>query len=256
MGLTRRQFLTLSGGSAATAVVFQACGIPAHEMLVQSPIEMPEDLVTGLDNWYATLCRQCPTPEGLVVRVVEGRAKKVEGNPDYPVNHGKHSARCEASLQALYHPDRIGGPMVRFGSRGEDKWDEISWVNALSRLAHQLDLLRGGEQGKVVVLTNPENAHLGMVIDRFVAGYGAQHLVYDPLERTNVDSAVQTVFGEDALPDFDIANTEMILSFGADFLNTWMSPVRYGKAYGDFRQGDRSRGRMIPRRLKVVLDGG
>ena len=110
MALTRRQFLTLTGGSAAAAVIFQACGVPEDELLVQAPLEMPEDMVTGLQNWYATTCRQCPTGEGLVVKVMEGRAKKVEGNVDHPINRGKHSARCEAGLQALYHPDRIKGP--------------------------------------------------------------------------------------------------------------------------------------------------
>ena len=54
MGLTRRQFLTLMGGSAGAAVLFQACGVPEDELLIDAPIEMPEDLVTGLDNWYAT----------------------------------------------------------------------------------------------------------------------------------------------------------------------------------------------------------
>ncbi len=70
------------GGSAVGAVLFQACGIPEEELFVQAPIEMPEDLVTGLDNWYATLCRQCTASEGIVVRVMEGRAKKIEGNVD------------------------------------------------------------------------------------------------------------------------------------------------------------------------------
>ena len=86
MALTRRQFLTLVGGSTAGAVVFQACGVPEDEILVQAPLEMPEDMVSGLDNWYATLCGQCPTPEGVAVRVIEGRAKKIEGNVDYPIN--------------------------------------------------------------------------------------------------------------------------------------------------------------------------
>ena len=86
-------------------------------MVVQSPASLPEDLVEGFDAHYATLCRVGSNSEGILVRVMEGRAKKVEGNPDYPLNLGKHSARSEAGLQALYHPDRIRMPMLR-GSAG------------------------------------------------------------------------------------------------------------------------------------------
>ena len=151
MALTRRQFLTLMGGSAAGAVLAQACGVPEEELLVQSPLKMPEDLVTGVDNWYATLCRSCPTSEGVVVRVMEGRAKKVEGNVDYPINQGRHSARCEAGLQALYHPDRIRGPLVRTGGRGSGQFEEISWTDAIDRLAYQLELLQAeGNESKMV----------------------------------------------------------------------------------------------------------
>ena len=138
MAVTRRRFLSLAGGSAAGAVLFQACGVPEDELLVQAPVEMPEDLVEGFDIRYATLCRQCPTSEGVVVRVMGGRAKKVEGNVDYPINQGKHSARCEAALQDLYHPDRISAPLVRVGDRGEGRWEEISWTDALSRVSSQI----------------------------------------------------------------------------------------------------------------------
>ncbi len=246
MPLTRRQFLTVMGGSAAGAVMFQACGVPEEEYLVQSPIEMPEDMVTGLDNWYATLCRQCVTSEGIVVRVIEGRAKKVEGNPDYPINGGKHSARCEAGLQSLYHPDRIGGPLVRLGERGEGRWEEISWVDAIGRLALRLDEVRKARnQAGVVMVTDPVGAHQGMVVERFVSKFGGKHLPYEPLERAVLRAAMRQVYGQDMMPDFDIANAGYLLSFGSDFLNTWVSPVRYARAYGRFRQGDRERGTLV-----------
>ena len=237
--------MALFGGTAVSAVAFQACGVPEHEMLVQSSLEMPEDMVTGLDNWYATQCCQCPASEGILVRVVEGRAKKVEGNPDYPINQGKHGARCEAGLQALYHPDRVAGPMVRFGERGENKWDEIGWVDGITRVAARLEALPAGRRGNVVLLTNPENAHLGHVISRFAEGLGARLLPYEPIERTNEHAAVRYAFGDAVMPDFDIAESKMVLSFGADFLNTWGSPVRYARAYGEFRQGNRDRGKLV-----------
>ena len=246
MALTRRQFLTLMGGSTAGAVVFQACGIPPEELLVESPVEMPEDMVTGLDNWYATLCRQCPTSEGLVVRVMEGRAKKVEGNVDYPINNGKHSARCEAALQALYHPDRVSGPLVRIGERGAGQWEEISWTDALDRLIFQLKNLQDeGNQAAMCMVTEPIGSHLGMVVQSFVSKFGGQHIPLEPPERANLRAAAQGVFGREVLPDFDIENASYLLSFGADLLNTWVSPVRYARAYGEFRQGDRERGTLV-----------
>ncbi len=245
MALTRRQFLTLAGGSAAGAILFQACGVPETELLVQSPVEMPEDLVTGRDNWYATLCRQCSgTSEGIVVRVMEGRAKKVEGNVDYPINQGKHSARCEGGLQALYHPDRIRGPMVRVGERGAGQFREISWEDAIGRLTFQLqNISDAGQQNAVVLATDPIGAHLGMVVDAFASAYGARRMTYEPLERTTLRSAMRQVFGQDRMPDFDIAHAKSILSFGADFLNTWVSPVRYASGYGVFRDQDEHHGR-------------
>ena len=246
MALTRRQFLTLMGGSAAGAVLFQACGVPEDELLMESSIEMPEDLVTGLDNWYATLCRQCPTSEGVVVRVMEGRAKKVEGNVDYPINRGRHSARCEAGLQALYHPDRIRGPLVRLGERGSGRFEEISWTDAVGRLTYQLKQLQGGRnQAAAVMVTEPLGAHLGMLVKRFVSRFGGRHMPYEPLERNTLRAAISQVFGQTMMPDFDIENASFVLSFGADFLNTWVSPVRYARGYGEFRQGNRERGTLV-----------
>ncbi|MEE3167365.1 MAG: 4Fe-4S ferredoxin, partial [Chloroflexota bacterium] len=107
MKLTRRNFLAWAGLGAVGAVACEGFGIRKGELDIQSSVRLPEDLVRGTDNWYASLCRTCPSCEGIVVRVMEGRAKMVQGNPYYPTNQGKIHARCEAGLQALYHPDRI-----------------------------------------------------------------------------------------------------------------------------------------------------
>ena len=126
MKLTRRKFLAWAGLSTVGAVACEGFGIREGELNIQSPIRLPEDLVRGKDNWYATLCRSCPSSEGIVVRVMEGRAKKIQGNPLYPVNLGKQSARCEAGLQAVYHPDRIAGPMRRTGPRGSGEFTSVT----------------------------------------------------------------------------------------------------------------------------------
>ena len=239
MGLTRRQFMTLTGGSAGAAVLFAACGVPEDELLVESPVRMPEDLVSGRDNWYATLSGEV----GVVVRVMEGRAKKIEGNVDYPVNMGKHSARSEASLQALYNPDRIRGPLVRAGERGAAQFEEISWTDAIGRLTFQLQNLQSSRRQQGMVLaTAPGGGHAGLVGRRFAEKFGGKYAPYETLESANLRMAVSAVFGQERIPDFDIGNSNYILSFGADFLNTWGTPVRYSCGYGNFRQGDRERG--------------
>jgi len=244
--LTRRRFLQLVAGSSAGAVLFVGCKFPAKELLVQSPVQMPEDLVTGLDTWYATVCRQCPAGCGTIVRVMEGRAKKVAGNPDHPVNAGKLCARGEAAVQALYHPDRLTGPLIRTGERGSGQYQSLSWDEALDEAVARMRRLRDqGEAGAMVMVTDPESDHLALVIERFIKTYGGQHLAYEPLDDAVLRTAIQKTFGQDRLPDFDVENTRFLLSFGADFLSTWLSPVRYGRGYGEFRQGSRDRGTLV-----------
>ena len=239
MKLTRRHFLAWAGLSAVGAVACEGFGIRRGEFDIQSPVDLPEDLVKGQDNWYATICRNCSAAEGIVVRVMEGRAKKVEGNPAYPVNRGKHSPSCEAGLQALYHPDRIPRPLQRNGPRGLGQFTQLSWPNALDILKQRLE-----ERGDaMLMITQPLRGHLGTVVDRFAGALGGRHLGFESLDINTYRSAVKNVFGQELLPDFDLEHTQFLLSFGADFLSTWVSPVRWGLGYGEFRQGEeRSRG--------------
>ena len=233
MKATRRQFLKWSGLGAAGAVVFYGCGIPDEEIEVQSPALLPEDLVSGLEAWYATRCDQCSGGEGVIVRVIEGRAIKIEGNPDHPVNQGKTSVRCQAGLQALYNPDRIRGPLRLTGERGSGQYQEISWDEAINQLTNHLS----AADRSVVLATNMERGSLGMVANEFMQARGGTYVALEPVEQTVLRAAVKDVFGQDQLPVFDIAAADHVLSFGADFLGTWLSPVHYARAYGEFRQG-------------------
>ena len=240
MALTRRDLLKYSGLGLG-AVLFAGCSVPEREFLLESPLRMPEDLVEGADAHYATLARSGSRTEGVLVRVMQGRAKKIEGNPDYPLSRGAHSPQAEAVLQALYHPDRISGPMKRDG----DGFRPVSWDEALNELVGGLRDLSGSPD-RVVLLTEPLRGHLGAVVQRFARGYGARHVAFDTLEDTTLRAAVKQVFGGDGLPYFDIQNARYVLSFGADFLGTWLSPVQYGWQYGEFRQGaGRERGTLV-----------
>ncbi|MGH2356039.1 MAG: hypothetical protein ACRDJN_30905, partial [Chloroflexota bacterium] len=98
-GLTRRRSLQALAASAGGAVAFTGCDAPPNELLAQSRVQLAEDVLSAYENWFATTCRGCGAGCGLIVRVIEGRSKKAEGNPVHPVNLGKLCARGQASVQ-------------------------------------------------------------------------------------------------------------------------------------------------------------
>ena len=246
-GLTRRQFLTAAAATGVGAVVFTGCqDVPHQEFQAQSRLRVAEDALVGFDNWYATTCDQCGAGCGQIVRLVEGRAKKIEGNPDHPVNLGKMCVRGHAALQEQYHPDRIQGPLQLAGARGSGSYTALTWDDAMNRLAERLRALQG-QSNAVAVVTAPLSAHQAMVVNRFSRGLGARWMQFEPLTEAPYREAVRRVLGMDVLPDYDIANARYILSFGADFLGTWLSPVHHEVGYGQFRQGSYRAGQFSPR---------
>ncbi len=235
MDLTRRDFLRVAGATSVAGVLFAGCAIPEREIIKQSPRDLPEDLAQGLEDMYATACAACGEGHGILVRVAEGRAKKIEGNPDHPLNRGRLLPGCLAGVQSLYHPDRYGGPMANGQS--------ISWADGLARLNGLLD---GSDRARTLLITRPNRGHLGVVINDFAQGLGIRHLQLEPLENTVVRQAAGDVFGQERFPFFDIANAGSVLSIGADFLESWLAPIHYSRAYGHFRRGaDRSRGTHV-----------
>ncbi|MBW2341447.1 MAG: molybdopterin-dependent oxidoreductase [Deltaproteobacteria bacterium] len=83
-------------------------------------------------------CGLCQNGCGVLVHVTNGRVTKVDGDPDSPVNRGKLCAKGLASLEYLYHPDRLKYPLKRMGERGKDRWQQISWDEALGIVSDEL----------------------------------------------------------------------------------------------------------------------
>ena len=152
VGFDRRRFLKVLGVTGGGAVAMSGCSTDKVEKLIPYLVP-PENQIPGIATWYASTCRECSAGCGLHVRVREGRAVKVEGNPDHPVNRGRLCARGQASLQGLYNPDRVRQPMRRtpdgqFVTMG---WEEATALvsEALSRTSgDQIRFVTGHETGK------------------------------------------------------------------------------------------------------------
>ena len=234
--ITRRDFLKISvTASAATGFT---TGL--RQVVLEPFVNPPESDLPGQATWYASTCRQCPAGCGILVRVVNGRAKKIEGNPLHPLNRGKLCARGQAGLQVLYNPDRLRSALLQSGGRGSRKFEPLYWPDALDLLAEKITSL--SNPGRMAFLGGLAPSHLASLISRLLQALGAPPAVnfdlHSALEgRVMAEQHAQIFFGTQELPLYDLARAEVIFSFGANFLETWMSPVAQSVSYGAMRQG-------------------
>ena len=233
--MNRRDFfkiVTATGAAAATA----GCQGASEQIL---PLVVPnEQLVPGVASWFATVCRECPAGCGVLARNRDGRVVKLEGNPDHPVGQGALCVRGQAALQGLYHPDRFPGPLVREGAGLKP----ATWENAQKILVDRLGALRGGGRGRAVALvTQLENGSLGALADTWARALGTRaRVTLEPFGYEAIRAANRITFGRAAVPHYAFEEAQVVLSFGADFVETWLSPVAYTRAFArmhTFRDG-------------------
>ena len=224
--LNRRRFLKVLGVTGASAAAVSACGIGPEptERLIPYLIQ-PEDQIPGIATYYATTCRECAAGCGVRVRVREGRAVKLEGNPDSPINRGRLCSRGQAAIQGLYNPDRVAHPMVRNTSGA---FEAIDWDGALQRLSAKVTEARG--KG-IVFLTGAEVSTFGDLVDEWMRQVGGRRLSYEAFGFDALRAGNRLAFGTSSLPTYDFANAKYVLSFGADFLDTWLSPVEFQNGF-------------------------
>src|SRR5687768_795653 len=229
----RREFLKVLGVTGAGATL-SGCSTNPEKLIPY--VVPPEDIVPGVSTWYRTTCRECPAGCGMSVRTREGRAVKVEGNPLSPISHGRLCARGQASLHGLYDPDRIPQALAKNG----EGWDKLGWDDAEARLQTAL----AQHRGRTVFLTHNFTGTLDRLIDEFCAAMGIERLKYDTFGHEPVRAAHRMLFGVDAVPVHDFAAADVVVTFGADFMETWVSPVDYMHGWVQshaYKQGNRGK---------------
>jgi menaquinone reductase, molybdopterin-binding-like subunit len=249
--MERRDFIKISALSGVM-VTLEACRAPEKQLIRFVP---EEELIPGIATWKPSVCTLCSAGCGLLVRVMQGEAevvrngqrglikmglaKKLEGNPQHPINQGKLCARGQAGLQVLYHPDRITHPIKRTGPRGSGEFQQITWDDALKELSGHLSALQSSKStGALAFLARPLGGQRHELIERFLKAYGAPPAIwYQPFDEAVLRQANLLSFGHSALPTFDLARADYVISFGADFLGAWNSSVAQSIGYGVMRQG-------------------
>lgn len=244
--MDRRDFIRLSTASGATAAL-AGCGNPENQLIRFIP---EEPFYPGIAESKTSICPLCPAGCGVQVRVMDGDAevvrngksgllrmglaRKLEGNPLHPVNQGKLCARGQAAIQLTYHPDRVRQPLKRTGTRGDaPSFQPITWEEAMAELVAKLGQTKG-----LSFLSRPLRGQREALVSAFLKGFGAPPAItFEVFDEAVLREANARSFGYRQLPTFDLAQSRYVLSFGADFLGTWNSPVAHSLAYGDMRQG-------------------
>lgn len=234
--VSRRNFLKISAGAGAAVGV----GSTVRRVVLEPFVRPPEWELPGRATWFASTCLQCPAGCGIIVRVINGRPRKIEGSPAHPLNRGKLCARGQAGLQVLYNPDRLRNAVRQSGGRGSRSFEPVDWSTALDQLTTTLESLSGPEAVGFFGGLLPD--HLHALVSRFLETLEAPPPVLFDLHTVLEGRATSTElasrwFGVSRLPIYDIASAEVIFSFGANFLETWMSPVAQSFDYGTMRQG-------------------
>lgn len=133
MEVSRRNFLKLSGASLAALVtglgfepeVAQAQG---YALRIEGSQKIP------------SICHFCSGGCGMLLYVKEGKLVHLEGDPDNPTNEGTLCPKAASLRSVAYSPDRVTKPRRR--APGSDHWEEISWEDALDRVAKKVKEVR------------------------------------------------------------------------------------------------------------------
>lgn len=135
--ISRRSFLKSSLLGAAALSISSCSTQPLATALSQTNFRLPWFRRGQIETTY-NYCDMCPWRCGIVVKTVDGQVHKIDGNPADPKSRGMLCARGQAGPSFMYDPDRLRAPMIRTGERGEGKFKEVTWQEALDYTAEKL----------------------------------------------------------------------------------------------------------------------
>ncbi len=222
----RRDFLKYLGFSTAAAAAAASCEMPVKHAIPF--VNKPEEVVPGVANYFATTYVQDGDVTSVVAKVRDGRPIKIEGNELSPITHGGTSARVQASVLDLYDNARLRYPMA--------DGKEVSTFEAFDKMI--AGAMAGLVSAPVVLLTSTITSPTSKdVIAQFLAKYpGSRHVIYDAVSYSGMLLANEASYGKRSIPSYRFDKAKVIVSLGADFLGTWVSPVEFAKQYARGRK--------------------
>jgi len=216
----RRDFLKYMGFSTAAAVVAASCEMPVRKSIPF--LHKPDDMIPGISNYYASTYINEGDAIPVVVKQREGRPIKIEGNELSSLTEGGTSAQCQSSVLDLYDTSRLRYPMAKGKEATFEAIDKMIADGIAANAGKPLVLLTSS----VTSVTRKQ------IISDFLLKYpGSRHVQYDAVSYNGMIMANQASYGQKIIPAYHFENAKVIVSLGADFLGTWLSPVVFANQY-------------------------
>ncbi|MBS1531799.1 MAG: TAT-variant-translocated molybdopterin oxidoreductase [Bacteroidetes bacterium] len=233
----RRDFLKALGFGVG-AVTLAACErVPVHKSIPY--LIKPEEVTPGVPNYYVS------TYDGhaILVKTREGRPIKVEGNPNDVLSKGGLSAQAQASVLDLYDYNRLNNPSL--------DTQDASWSAIDTFVKSELGAIKaGGKKVRIVSSSINSPSTLAVIADFVAAVPNSKHVTYDAVSYTGIIQANQNSFGKAVLPHYRFDKADVIVSFGADFLGTWISPSEFMAQWVTNRNGKSLKGKKMSRHIQ------
>ncbi|HET7786967.1 MAG TPA: molybdopterin-dependent oxidoreductase [Myxococcales bacterium] len=250
MSISRRGLLGVAVGATGVGLMRQHLARADQKPEKRRLPQYDETLVP-------VVCQQCPGGCGLVARVIDGEVVGISGNRQHPVNRGGVCAKAFGALQLLHSPDRLHGPMIRDGQRGRFK--AASWDEAMRLVADRLADLRAKRLGHTVaILGGQYRGTRDALFRRFARAYGTPNYLRARCLAPEEPALSHRLMHGATVPfACDLAESQIVVSFGAGILESWLNPVYASRAFGRLRRSEeRRRGRLIqiePRRSATAI---
>jgi molybdopterin-containing oxidoreductase family iron-sulfur binding subunit len=214
-------------GFSMAAVSVAACEAPVRKAIPH--LNKPVEITPGIPNYYASTytngSEYCP----VLVKTREGRPIKIEPNALSGFSGKGTTAQAQASVLSLYDTERLTGPLLN--------GQAVEWAELDNQVRAKLERI-ASDGGKVRLISKTIlSPSTKAVIEIFRNRYpGSELIQYDPVSSFGILKANQQSFNRKVLPSYYFDKANVIVNFGADFLGTWISPLKFSADFSKNRK--------------------
>ncbi|MCB9081143.1 MAG: TAT-variant-translocated molybdopterin oxidoreductase [Lewinellaceae bacterium] len=246
----RRDFLKYLGFGLGAATLAASCEIPVRKAVPY--VVKPDTIVPGVATYYASSFVQGGDYCSILVKTREGRPIKIEGNSLSSVTKGGTSARAQASVLSLYDTNRIDGPYrIKNGAIDRPSSRAKKGPGWAAIDGEIMGKLQAGSRVRILTNTLLSPTTKQAIADFTEKFPNTQVVTYDPVSASALLEANAQCFGEAVVPNYQFDKADVIVSFEADFLGTWISPVEYANQYAKNRTIKDAKKARMSRHIQV-----